>query len=298
MIRDDPSFVASELQPTMVPEPVANYHCEIGENPLWDDRRQILWWTDIPQGKLFQFSPSKNKHTCVAHLQQPIGGFVFEEDGSLLLFQANRISRLRSDLLLETLREGIDPDMERFNDVIVSPQGRIFAGTIGISQQNGGLYRIDLEGNISCLFKGTGCSNGMGFSPDRRSFYWTCSTTRKIFRFAYDSKADSFIREGTLIHVPDSQGIPDGLTIDSDGFLWSAQWGGDAVIKYSPSGQVIDRVRVPVAKVSSVTFGGKDLDEIYITTAGGRNENTSDGSLYRVKSNSRGQLPFRSKVLF
>ena len=166
-------------------EPIANYHCQTGENPFWDDVRFAVLWTDIPTGRLFEYDVLTGRHRQI-YSGEPVGGFTVEEDGSLLLFQANQITRRLPDGTLQPMAEHIDADMRRFNDVIADPQGRVYAGTIGWDEQRGGLYRIGLDASATCLFKGTGCANGMGFSPDRRHFYWTCSTTSRIFRFRYD----------------------------------------------------------------------------------------------------------------
>ena len=150
-------------------EMVANYHCRCGEGPLWDERRQVLFWTDIPAGRLFRYDRVSGRHEPI-YQGEPAGGFTLQQDGSLLLFGADRISRMGDDGRVEVLIDGIDPEMDRFNDVIADPQGRVYAGTMADDPQRGGLYRVDIDGSVRCLFRGTGCSNGMWFTPDRRGF--------------------------------------------------------------------------------------------------------------------------------
>ncbi len=278
-------------------EMVANYHCRCGEGPLWDERRQALFWTDIPAGRLFRYDRASGWHEPI-YRGEPVGGFTLQQDGSLLLFGADRISRMGDDGRVEVLIDGIDPDMDRFNDVIADPRGRVYAGTMADDPQRGGLYRVDTDGSVRCLFRGTGCANGMGFTPDRRGFYWTCSTTRRVFRFDYDEDTGDLTNRVELIAVPEGEGTPDGLTLDSEGTIWSARWGGFGVYKFSPAGQQLEKIELPVEKVSSVMFGGADLDELYLTTAGGADDSdTADGALLRVKLDVRGVVEFRSRVL-
>jgi len=277
-------------------EPLANYHCETGENPLWDQERQFVYWTDIPKGRLFRYDARTGEHEQV-YSGEPVGGFTLQRDGSLLLFRVNEILVLRPDGALEMIVDRIDDDMERFNDVIADPEGRVYAGTIGKRDQSGGVYLVHVDGKVKNLFKGTGCSNGMGFSPDRKHFYWTCSTRRKIFRFVYEQSTGELTQRHELIRAGSDEGTPDGLAVDSKANIWSARWGGFAIRQYTPAGEQIGRIDFPVGKVSSLIFGGQDLDELYVTTAGGSDDaDTDDGTLYRVKVAERGLPEFRSHV--
>ena len=279
-----------------VPEPIANYHCQVGENPLWDEKRQLVYWTDIPAGRLFRYDARTGEHGPI-YSGEPVGGFTLQKDGSLLLFQVNKFSLMRPDGSVQILVEDIDDDMVRFNDVIADPLGRVYAGTIGKDNQRGGVYLVTPDRNVTCLFKGTGCSNGMAYSPDRTYMYWTCTTSRKIFRFDYNPDTGELTNRHELIAIGPDQGYPDGLTIDRQGNLWSARWDGAAIHTYSPDGREIGRIDFPVAKVSSMIFGGPDLDELYVTTAGGSEDaDTPDGTLYRVKVAARGFPEFRSDI--
>ncbi len=278
------------------PEPIVNYHCVVGENPLWDDKRQAVYWTDIPRGRLFRHDVCTGRHAQI-YSGEPVGGFTLQKDGSLLLFQVNKFSLLRPDGSAEELVAGIDDDMVRFNDVIADPQGRVYAGTIGKNNKVGGVYLVETDGTVANLFKGTGCSNGMAFSPDRKHLYWTCTSTRRIFRFDRNPATGNLTGQDELIRIGKEEGVPDGLTVDARGDIWSARWDGSAIWRYTPSGRPIERIVFPVAKVSSLVFGGPDLDELYVTTAGGsEGANTADGTLYRVKVGVRGLPEFRSNL--
>lgn len=278
-------------------EPIANYHCICGECPRWDAEREALYWIDIPAGKFYRYLPKTGKHECL-HCGDPIGGYTLQADGSLLLFQVNRITRLHLDGRTEKVKKNIDEDMERFNDVVADPKGRVFAGTIGREDGKGGLYRIDPDGTVTVLFKGTRVSNGMGFSPNRKTFYWTCSSTRQIFQFDYDEETGEIGNQRLFVAVAKEDGIPDGLAVDRDGAVWSARWNGHAVHKYSPEGKELGVIKLPVPAVSSLTFGGKECNELYVTTAhANETPGPAEGSLYRIRVPFRGQPEYRSRVL-
>lgn len=277
-------------------ELVANEHCALGENPLWDERRKEVLWVDINPGVLWAYDPKTGK-TRVIHEGVTTGGFTLQEDGSFLLFQSNSISRLDSKGCLSTIAENIDSEMSRFNDVIADPAGRVFAGTIG-QNDKGGLYLLERDGTVKCLFKGTGCSNGMGFSPDYKKFYWTDSTARRIDQFDYDQSTGALSNRSIFVEVPVEEGVPDGLEVDVDGNIWSARWDGFSVRRYDSQGrQLQPSISLPVAKVTSICFGGEELNELYITSAGGAKDSaTLDGALFHTQVDVPGSVSFRSKI--
>jgi D-xylonolactonase len=188
---------------------------------------------------------------------------------------------------------------------MADPEGRVFAGTMGIdSELCGGLFRIDPDGSVRQMWSGTGCSNGMGFTPDLKRMYWTDSTARKIFIFDYDRASGDLENRREFYSAPDDAGIPDGMTVDSEGCVWSAHWDGFAVHRFDPQGKLMESIAFPVGQTSSVTLGGENLDELYVTTAGGSarkgenksGESTADGTLFRVRVGVKGQPEFRSRL--
>ncbi len=279
-------------------EPLANYHCACGENPFWDDDRKLVYWTDIPNGRLFRYDPATGEHEQFFSGEQ-VGGFTLQADGSLLLFQEDKIAVLDQDGMLTVLADTIDPDMNRFNDVIADPVGRVFAGTMGDTTEKGGLYRVELDGRVTCLFKETRTSNGMAFSADQKQFYWTCSTRKIIFRFDYDVETGELSDREEVVALAEGEGTTDGMTLDTEGNIWSAIWDGHALRKFSPAGEPLGAVEFPVAKVSSAIFGGDNLDTFYVTTAGGaEDQDTADGTLYRLKVDGvKGMPEFKSRIL-
>lgn len=282
-------------EPVIVP--VANYHCQTGENPLWNDSDDRIYWVDIDSGRLFRADHATGAHECF-YQGDVVGGFTFQEDGNLLLFEADRIVVLEPETKKRrVLSEGIDPDMKRFNDVIADPEGRVFAGTIGKNDESGGLYRVDRDGSVHSLWKGTGCANGMAFSRNLQKFYWTCSTTRRIFVCDYQRETGALTNRKLFYSVPAEEGIPDGMTIDAWDEIWTARSDGSALLRMTPDAKVVERIEFPVAKISSVTFGGPGFDTLYVTTAGGSpGSETEDGTLYRMRTRARGRPEYRSRI--
>ncbi len=286
----------------MPPEPecVANCKCELGENPLWNQRDGKLYWIDIQHGVIYRFDP---KTECFEewYRTERIGGFTIQEDGSFLLFlRAGRIACLSPDRTLSTIyeRAGIVGD-HQFNDVIADPSGRVFCGTLSASDKPGGLFCMERNGRLKRILSNIGCSNGLGFSPDRHVLYFTDSKARTIYSFDYHQKTGTISNKKALVVIPEGDGLPDGLTVDQLGNIWSARWDGGCVVKYDPEGNECDRIAVPVSNVTSVVFGGDNLDHLYITTACSKPSATTEshaGSLFRVKVTPGGVREFGSRV--
>ena len=278
------------------PETLINLHCELGENPLWNADDGCLYWTDITGGKIHRLHLATRQHTQI-YSGGTVGGFTFEANGDLLLFRVHDIAVLHPDGGVETVRAFDDEGSERFNDVIAAPDGCVFAGTIGRTDTSGGLFRVECDGSCTLLFRGTGCSNGMGFSPDQRTFYWTCSTRRTIYVFDYDPPTGRLSGERAFYTAPASEGIPDGMAVDRNGHVWSARWDGFSIVHHAADGTVIETIPFPVAKVSSLCFSGPALDQMLITTAGGTADSTgADGSIYQCSPGVQGSQEFRSRI--
>lgn len=271
-----------------------------GEGPLWDADAGVLYWLDIPTGRLFGFDPARSANTLVYQHDGMIGGATLQADGSLLLFaDRGRIMHLR-DGWAEVIVDEIPAEREgRFNDVIASPNGRVFCGTMPSGNGLARLYRLDPDGALTLVFDDIGLSNGLGFSSDDSVLYHTDSSRRRIYRLDYNDGTGEVSNRQVLIETPDDGTVPDGMTVDREGTIWSARWGGRALYRYDASGQLLGMVPMPVLKVSSVAFGGEDLGVAYITTAGGPDrsdvEGDKAGSLFHVDLGVRGRPPFRSR---
>ena len=288
------------------PKLVAPLNCHTGENPLWCEGRKHLLFVDIPRGTIYGYDPATDKCDVLARTRVT-GGFTLQEDGSLLLFQDGRIAELGTDGVVRELRRDACPGNDRFNDVIADPEGRVFAGTMG---GNGRLLRFDRDGSVSEICDGCGIPNGMGFTPDLRGMYFTDSVPRKIYYFDYERATGDLSNRRIFAEIPPEIGCPDGMTVDAHGFLWTAIWYGGRVRRYAPDGRLDCEIFFPATQTSSLTFGGVDLGEIYVTSAANADDDAlappgydakafRGGGLYRVRvPGIHGRLPFRSRVKF
>ena len=156
-----------------------------------------------------------------------------------------------------------------FNDGAVDRSGRFWAGTMSDSDphgSHGNLYRLDIDGSVHVMDTGFTISNGIGWSPDNKIMYFTDTMRSVIYAYDFDIATGMIENRRPFVTVPEGEGVPDGLTVDSEGFVWSAIALGYKINRYDPNGMVEREIRVPTAFVSSCTFGGPGLDELYITT--------------------------------
>jgi D-xylonolactonase len=281
---------------------IADERCDTTEGPLWHEDLQALFWLDIPAGRLYRYDPEAGNHALVYQGAGQIGGFTIQETGDLLMFgEQGRIWTWdpRSGAERVVIAEIPAERGTRFNDVIADPEGRVFAGTMPDGDRGGHLYRLDPDGSLTLVLDDAGVSNGMDFTPDLAGMYHTNSITRTITRYCYDRASGEITFEAVVVRVPEGEGVPDGMTLDTHGDIWSARWDGGALFHYAPDGQLLGSKPFPARKVSSITFGGPDFANAYVTLAGGTDreaEGEGAGSLYRTSLGVAGRAPFRSRI--
>jgi len=285
----------------MTPELIADYACVCGEGPLWHPHEKRLYWVDIPQGRLFRYDPATGHHEQ-CYEGSAIGGFTVQEDGALLLFGDKGSVRSWHGGEVKTVVEEIPGEQDgRFNDVIADPEGRVFCGIVNGKDSNlGCLYRLDIDGSVEKVIEGgIGCANGLGFTPDRKQMYFTDSPALNIYIFDYDQATGAISNQRVFVNIPEGEGVPDGMTVDANGEVWSARWDGNCLVHYAADGAEKQRVEFPAKKVSSVIFGGDDYTDMYVTTAGGNTKEADGeqaGGLFRVNLGVQGVPEFVSRI--
>jgi D-xylonolactonase len=282
------------------PELVVDTRCHTGEGPLYHPDEDAVYWVDIPNAQLFRYFPDKDDYEVVFNEHTAVGGYTIEQDGALELFRARGLVERYRDGDRDTLVAEIDRERaSRFNDVIADPEGRVFAGTMPTSDGGGTLYRFDPDGTYTPVRTDVALPNGMGFTPAGDSLYFTESDAGLIHEFDYDRSTGEISNRTVFVDVSDEEGIPDGLTVDEEGYVWSARWDGGCLVRYSPKGEEVDRVMFPAKKVSCATFGGRDYSTMYVTTAGGYDRETEGeaaGALFAFDAPVSGQPEFRSAL--
>ena len=283
------------------PVVLVDHPSDTGEGPLWDDVSNTLTWNDIPSGTLFRYDPAGRTNTVIYQHTGSIGGHTLQADGSLMLFGDNGAIHKMVNGAAEVIVDEIPAVVgSRFNDVIADPLGNVFCGTMPLAHKPAQLFRLDVDGSLDLIWDDLGLGNGMGFSPDEKTFYHSDSNNRVVYRADY---ADGELsNRNVLIRLDDEYAVPDGIAVDAAGDIWLAVWDGSSLLHYTATGELIDRVMFPVRKVSSLSFGGIDFGTAFVTTAGGRNRDGDDGplagSLFAVNiPGVRGKSDYRSRIL-
>jgi len=238
---------------------------ELGEGPVWDARTQTLYWLDILNKRIYANTDilieSDEFIGCLAPRKN--GGLIFTKRFSFWTFEPDAS---RSTLLSALTDE---PSNNRFNDGKCDPRGRFLAGTMDMGEKdpNGSLYSFDGK-SVTKLLNNVTISNGMAWSSDYKTFYYIDTPTREVKAFDFDLETGAIANPRVVVYVPESLGWPDGMTSDAQGNLWIAIWGGAQVTKWNPNtGQLLEQIPVPAKNVSSCVFGGRDMNELYITSA-------------------------------
>lgn len=283
----------------MKPELLVNEHFLCGENPLYDDARGLLYWCDIPPGKIFALDVKTDDYKLIYHDDKgrEIGAFTLQEDGKLLVLFAGESGLLDPQTgVLTPHKTGIVSDTGRFNDCLPDPQGRVISGTVDWEQHSrGGLYQLGTDLTATLIQNGTDCSNGLAFTPDQKGLYWADSQAKTVTLFDYDVETGAITNGRLWLETPGM--VPDGLTIDANGCLWIAFYHGNCIRHYDPQANLIEQVDLPVEHVTSCGFGGENWDELYITTAAVKpGAGGQEGGLFRLKLPVGAGKEFRSKV--
>lgn len=241
----------------------------LGEGPVWSGEEQALYWVDIQRPCLQRWHPESGAYMAWTMPSQ-IGSFALREQG-----EAGAVVALRDGLYQFDFETGeltnlhwLETDLHtRFNDGKCDRHGRFWVGTMEMNTAHaiGALYRLGGDGRVQKMREKVFCSNGLGWSPDNRTMYYTDSPTHTIFAYDFDEKSGDISNERVFVRYED--GFPDGLTVDADGFVWSAKWDGWQVVRYTPSGAVDQVVNLPVQRPTSCMFGGPHLDKLYVTSA-------------------------------
>jgi D-xylonolactonase len=292
-------------------EIVASDNNRCGEAPIWDAVNSRLIWTDISGDLVYELLATQNQKNILSRGLN-VSGIALNQTGELVFGGAGGLHLWRRQDEHRTIASEHEGEKLNLNDIIAGPDGRVYAGTLywgdAGMQKTGKLYLIDPRQGIRIVDDGIELANGLAFSVDNRTLYFADSAARRIYAYAVDASSGALSGRRVFVQVPPGDGIPDGLTVDSEDHVWCAMWYGGQVIRYDRSGQVERRIELPVKQVSSLAFGGPALMDLYITTAGETwvshlapgdfrfDAPNMGGSLYRVRLDVRGKLEHRSAL--
>jgi sugar lactone lactonase YvrE len=255
-----------------VAEPVGDVTAVLGEGPYWVPEDDCLLWVDIHRGQLHRtYFPSGETVTldldaASAAFPATAGGILTAGGNKLALhLPAERGAQWSTRVIAEVpAREGV-----RFNDAGVDPDGRVWVGSMhtGESEPIGQLYRLDHGGVLTPVVNGITVSNGLGWSPDGSRMYYADSPVRRVDVFDYDRATGEIAGRRAFADLSAFDGVPDGLTVDADGCVWVAVWGGGVLRRFAPDGTQDAVLPVPVSQPTSCAFGGPGMTDLYVTTA-------------------------------
>jgi sugar lactone lactonase YvrE len=285
-------------------ELVLDAKARLGEGAVWDARRQLLYWVDIEGHELHVFDPAAGRDRSFA-LGDSVGTVVARARGGVALtlgraFAALDLDTRKVTVLAEPKEEKVRLG-NRFNDGKCDPRGRFWAGTMAVSEAPaaGGLYRLDPDGSVQRMLEDVSISNGISWSAAADLMYYIDTPTREVAVFDYDDATGTIANRRVAVRFPARHGWPDGMTMDADGMLWIAEWDGGCVSRWDPArGKLVQRIPLPVSRVTSCAFGGPGLDELYVTTAWSRLEPARRraqplaGGLFRVRPGVKGVTAF------
>ncbi len=275
----------------------------LGEGPTWMPAERKLALVDILAPAIIVADP-KDGSFQTHPMPELIGAVVPRRRGGFLAAMQTGLKAV--DLETGAVTTLASPESakpgNRFNDGKCDRRGRFWAGTLAIDTTpgHGCLYRLDPDGRCTLVESGFHISNGLGWSPDDRTFYFTDSGVRRIYAYDFDAEEGTISNRRTFVEVPEGSGAPDGLAVDAEGFVWSAHWDGWCITRYDPAGRVDRVINLPVPRPTSCAFGGPDLTTLYVTSARIRlsvqqlAEAPLSGSVFAIQTGVKGipEVPF------
>lgn len=276
--------------------------------PLWHPDEACLYWTDGTT--LFRFNPASGVNETVYSSDTPIGAMTLQTDGSILLLRDGANVAVFKDGQATPLpiRHAADDDFSRshFAGAAADSRGRVLCAVLSDAHHTGRIAMLDTDGRLETLADGFFVPGGIAFDDTSSRLYFTDShvTRMRTHVFDYDADlgdlGDGRIFHDAIAHDDGFGGVPSGIAIDEDAFVWIARCGGSLIVRHAPSGEITDSVHVDVRRPHGIAFGGAGMDEIYMTTLGGQlrvSEGLHAGDLGRVRGiTAKGAAPFRSRI--
>lgn len=279
---------------------ILNAAATLAEGPAWDHRHQHLIWVDIEEKQVHIYNPTFDRDDCY-QLDEMVGAAVpMKSEGRLLLALADGIAiyQLNDKSLTYIAQTERELPGNRFNDGKCDPEGRFWAGTMGLAVESGvgALYCLWPDFSVHTKVEKVTISNGLAWKSNGQTMYYIDSPTQQVIAYEYDPPRGSIGNPKAVIRIPPKLGTPDGMAIDQEDKLWIALWGGYGVGRWDPiTGELLDMIRVNAPHVTSCTFGGPDLEDLYITTARSGlttaqiEEHPQSGGIFLVKPGVRGR---------
>lgn len=276
-------------------EQATDPHAHHGEGPVWFTDPGELRFVDMLAGDICTVDHATGSVSRL-HIGTVAAAFRPRTSGGMVAAIERGFAHIDADGTVRPLGELWSDDGIRMNEGACDPDGRFYCGSMAYAATTGAgtLWRLDTDGTTSVAIDNVTISNGLIWTPDGGTAYYIDTPTKRVDAFDYDTDRGLTNRR-PVVTIQGDRGGPDGMTLDADGYLWVAIWGGNAVHRYAPDGRLDGVVEVPASKVSACTFGGPNLDELFITTSRqglAEGAEPTAGSIFSVKPGVRG-LPIR-----
>ena len=280
-------------------ESIVNSQCILGEGPLWVPESRSVFWVDIKRNQLFCLN-TKTNQVSKWNFEDSLTSIVEKKSGGFL--GTSNKGFVTIDLMGARLNLLPSPESDfntnRHNDAKVDPFGNFWAGTMDDNEkdESGHLYLLNSEGEFEVKDSGYCVTNGPTFSPAGSKLYHTNTFKREIYWFDLTPEGN-LSNKGLFIQIDPKDGYPDGMTTDAEGHLWVCHFGGHKISRYSEEGKLLEQYSMPCPNITSCTFGGENLDELYITTAQWTLDDKSikqfpyAGNLLKMKTDTQGLAP-------
>jgi len=248
-------------------EIVSDHICELGEGPVWDEYEQCILWLDITRGKIHQQNIYTNEYSNF-NVGEMIGCIAPRQSGGLIAGLKNGIAFI--DVKKKFVQHIINPETglnNRFNDGKCDATGRFWVGTMALTEEEskGNLYVMDIDLQVKKKIENVSISNGLAWNADSTIMYYINTPTNYVFAFDFNIQTGEIDNQRVVIDLTHEKGYADGMTIDEEGMLWIAFYGGWRVARYDPNtGTLLRQIDLPVENVTCCTFGGKNLNDLFI----------------------------------
>ncbi len=251
-------------------ETVTNHLCKLGEGPVWDATRNEIYWIDITMGEIHQYTFTNNSFKTYS-VNEQIGCIAICKNAELIVASKSGIGVLdrENDQIKIVHQPENHLPYNRFNDGKCDVEGRLWAGTMAIDESigAGSVYVFDQQKSHKKIEAVT-ISNGIAWNIDNTIMYYIDTPTFEVVSYQFERSTGAISNKRGVIQIPKSDGYPDGMTIDNEGMLWIAHWDGWQVTRWNPNtGEKLTQIKLPVSRVTSCTFGGVDLKDLFITSA-------------------------------
>ena len=289
---------------------VADYQNVCGECPVWDPEAGVLEWIDYGQ-RFFRLDWASRRHYMVKQ-NFAVNSFRGNRHGGFVIVNNEGFWLWNGENELRLIAADADGFKCQLNDCIADARGRMLAGSYFYNPERGyelgKLIQVERNGQARVLDEGFHLANGLGFSPEGRTLYFADSVARRIYAYGYDQETGAARNRRVFVQVPNEEGIPDGLAVDREGYVWCAQWYGSCVVRYDPEGKVERRVEIPAKQISSLAFGGDELTDVFVTSAAqsapmpimppGYDPKTGNfgGALYHINLGITGQSAYLADI--